>query len=261
MIPWFEWHTFFLGPIPIQVWGFWVALGIVVANSILVRRTHKLGVDQKYVSRLFLWSLVCAFVGARLFHVVFYEPAFFVAHPTELLKIWHGGLSSYGGFVGAVVGFLWFKRSQGIQWLRGVALPKFIDDLFFGAVFGWMIGRVGCFFIHDHLGAHSDCFLALRHPDGARLDMALLEILSLIPLALWLFFSRRKKREEGMYTAVILVYYGVTRFILDFWRAQDIIHADARYFGLTPAQYLSLVMVGVGVWTWVRRVKSGWYKG
>ena len=109
-----------------------------------------------------------------------------------------------------------------------------------------MVGRVGCFMIHDHLGTHSTCPFAIQTPGGPRLEMALLEILGLIPLALLFYLFRKKKLPSGWYTAVLFLYYGVLRFILDFYRATDIPGADARYVGLTPGQYAGMMLVLIG---------------
>jgi len=250
MLPWFEFTTVNIGPIPLQVWGFWVALGFVLTSTLLVKRLKPFGIKGELVLDLCMWLLLGGFIGARIFHVVLYEPAFFLQHPAELLKIWHGGLSSYGGFVGAAFAFFVFKKRRGLAWLKQMTLTGLFDHVSFAALYGWMTGRVGCFMIHDHLGVPCDCLLALNKPDGPRLDMALLEILALFPLAIFFFLVRNKKKPEGFFASVLLMYYGAVRCILDFWRATDIIQADARYLGLTPAQYLSLGMVGVGIWLW-----------
>lgn len=192
-------------------------------------------------------------LGARIFHIVFYEPAYYFNNPMEIIKIWHGGLSSYGGFAGAIAGFLWFAKRKKIPtsyWL------KYADLLAYVSVPGWMIARVGCFMIHDHLGAPCDSFLSIQTPSGPRLEMALLEILALIPLALYIYLGRSKKRPQGWYLMAVSVYYGAVRFVLDFWRASDIPGADVRYLGLTPAQYGSIAMFVCGLWLW-NKIKHG----
>ena len=247
MLPWFEFTTVSLGPIPVHVWGFWVALGVVVGTTILTWRLGRLGVSKEFPLDLALAITVGGFIGARIFHVVFYEPQFFVAHPWEIIKIWHGGLSSYGGFVGAAVGFFFFARKSGFQKIKQrLSLLKICDELSFAALFAWMIGRIGCVMIHDHLGVHSNCPFAFAKPDGPRLDMAFLEILGLVPLAVFFFWARKKHWPEGIRTGVLFVYYGILRFILDFFRATDIASPDARYWGLTPAQYFSILMLMLG---------------
>jgi phosphatidylglycerol---prolipoprotein diacylglyceryl transferase len=246
MIPWFQFTTIHIGPIPLQVWGFWVALGFIFSTVVMVKRLKPFGVSSEQVLDICMWLLIGGVIGARISHIVLYEPSFFIAHPSELLKIWHGGLSSYGGFVGAAVAFLLYKKKHEVTWLKKLSVGKFLDHFGFAALYGWMIGRIGCFMIHDHLGIPSNFLLAVNKPDGARLDMAFLEILALFPLAIFFFVWKNKKKPSGFFLSILLVYYGLVRFTLDFLRATDIIHADVRYMGLTPAQYLSLCVVVLG---------------
>ena len=83
-------------------------------------------------------------------------------------------------------------------------------------------------------------------PGGPRLEMALLEIVGLIPLAIIFFCVRKKNQTAGWYTWMLFIYYGLLRFVLDFWRAIDIPVQDARWFGLTPAQYFAIILAIIG---------------
>lgn len=244
LIPWFQYTVIHLGPIPIRVWGLFVALGMALALWIIWRRSRRLGLNPELISNLAVWSIIGGLIGARLFHVLFYEPAFYLQQPLEVFKIWRGGLSSFGGLTGALVAFwLWARRNKIFveRWL------PIADQLSFAAVYGWLVGRLGCVMIHDHPSKPSNFWLAIRWPDGTpRLDLALLEIILMIPLALWFFVGRKKKKPEGWFLFVLFIYYGVLRFVLDFWRATDLPGADARYLGLTPAQYLAILLVVLG---------------
>ncbi len=242
MIPWFEWKTIMLGPLTLQVWGLFVAMGMLVGVWIITKRGKRFGVNTDQLFNMIFFLIVLGLIFSRLFHVFLYEPDFYLEHPGEILKIWYGGLSSFGGLFGAGVGFLFLIKK--FQWKEKFFLVS--DILSFGAVFGWMIGRIGCFMIHDHLGQHSNCPLAIQTPDGSRLDMALLEILGMIPLAIVFFVFRKKHVAQGWFTGILFVYYGVLRFILDFFRATDIAAADTRYFGLTPGHYSAIILVFVG---------------
>ncbi len=76
--------------------------------------------------------------------------------------------------------------------------------------------------------------------------MAFLEILFLLPLAI-VFIVLRKKKIQHLFAPLLFIYYGVLRFILDFWRADpSLTTGDVRYFGLTPAQYFAMVLVVFG---------------
>jgi len=232
-----------LGFFNIQIWGLFVALGILTFTLVLWKRSKGLKTDFAGLLDLSLYMIISGFIFARLFHIIFYELGFYYTHLIEIFKVWNGGLSSFGGFFGAGVGFYWYVR-------RKTELKNkiwiLLDQLSFAALFGWIIGRLGCASIHDHLGRISNSFLAVNFPGTARLDMAIMEILFLIPLAVLFFILRKKSLFTGFYFCTVLIYYGSLRFVLDFFRATDIIQPDVRYLGLTPGQYSGIVLVVLG---------------
>lgn len=258
MIPWFQFTVVHLGPIPIRVWGFFVALGMVVALLIIRKRAEKKSAEM--MLDLAVWMISGGLLGARLFHVLFYEPGFYFTNPLEILKVWQGGLSSFGGLFGAMAGYWLYFKKNNLEFK--IYNLKFADAMAFAAVYGWLVGRLGCVMIHDHPGRPSQSWLALRWPDGPpRFDMALLEILGLVPLAIWFYLKNKKNKNpspsrggeggvsqtpDGWYLHILFIYYGLLRFILDFFRATDLPGADARYLGLTPAQYFAILLVIAG---------------
>ncbi len=249
MIPWFSFTSFNLGPLTIQVWGLFVASGIGLSLWLLQNQT-KHHPKQKEIMDIAFWVIMWGFIGARLGHVLFYEPMHFLQNPLDIFKIWQGGMSSFGSFIGAG-GAAWYLINK-----NKLKFKELADTFLYSAVAGWMLGRVGCFMIHDHLGAASDCPLAIMTPLGKRLDMAFLEILGLIPLALWLYLGRQKVRQAGERSLIILAYYSALRLILDFSRATDIAAADSRLLGLTPAQYFSIVLLVFCVFSLYKTKKS-----
>ncbi len=247
MIPYIEFRTIPLGFIDIQVWGLMVALGILIGARASEWMVKRRGLDPKMVWESLVWILIGAFVFARLFHIVFYEPLSYIQNPGEIIAIWHGGMSISGGFIGAVAGAVFYFRK------RKVDIWKYSDAMMFGLPLGLFIGRIGCFLIHDHPGTATDFVLGVKYPDGVtRHDHGL--YLSLNGLCLFLVFlwMAKKQVREGMFLAVFLIWYGVVRFGLDFLRATDGDIVDSRYLGLTPAQYFSVVMVLFGLFIWRR---------
>ena len=237
--------VFYLGPIPIRVWGFFVALGMILSLVVLWKRSEKLGFNAEKTIDIAIWAIISGLVFARLFHAVFYEPVYFFNNPVDILKIWQGGLSSFGGLFGALLAFFIFFKRKKIAWEN---LPVLADLFAFSAVYGWILGRVGCVMIHDHLGKLTTSFLSVKTIDGARFEMAFLEILGLIPLAVAFFVLRDKKLKAGYFTGISFAYYGALRFGLDFLRAVDVMNADARYLGLTPGQYFGILLMAGGAY-------------
>jgi len=235
-----------LGPVSIQVWGLLVALGLVAALLVASReiRRRRLPVDALY--DLAVYFLIPSFVLARVFYVLFYDRSsvpFGIETVWNWLAVWRGGLSSFGGFFGAVAGLFLFRRRYRID------VWPYLEALAFAFPLGYGIGRLGCFLIHDHLGIPSSFWLAVSFPDGSRLDHGLL--LSLFGFSLFGVFTWLKIRKVGQdrvfFLPLLLVAYGTFRFGLDFLRAWDGLSAETRYLYLTPAQYGSVILVVVGV--------------
>jgi phosphatidylglycerol:prolipoprotein diacylglycerol transferase len=182
-------------------------------------------------------------IGARLFHALFYEPAYYFGNPLEIFSLWLGGMAITGGIVGgALAGAIFLRRKHLDVW-------RYADVMAFGVPLGMFIGRLGCFFTHLHPGIPTNFFLGVRYPDGMiRHDLGLdLSLNGLLLFILFLVLAKRRVRE-GMFLVLYFLWDGVVRFGLDFLRVLEGDMADARYFGLTPAQYASFVMIAMGLW-------------
>lgn len=253
MIPWWQFTSVHLGPLTIQVWGFFVALGMLVGMWLLNKLALKHKINPAPLRDIGFAMIIGGLLGARLGHIFFYEPAYFIAHPIDILKVWQGGMSSYGSFAGAFIAFFWGARKYQLDrklW------PPVADLMVWPFLVGWAIGRLGCLMIHDHLGAHSDCPLAIMTPTGTRLEMTLLELLGLIPLVMGLFLTRKQTMAPGARLVLVTVYYSLLRLVLDFYRATDLAVSDARYAGLTPAQYFSIIAAAWGTYWLLTRRKT-----
>ena len=77
----------------------------------------KEGVSIKVLDELATYMIIFTIVGARLGHCLFYEPAYYLAHPLDILKIWEGGLASHGAAVGILVGLYFFSRKYHMRYL------------------------------------------------------------------------------------------------------------------------------------------------
>jgi phosphatidylglycerol:prolipoprotein diacylglycerol transferase len=252
MIPWISRNSLPIGPLTIHLFGVLVATGILVGARWTHRRTQQLGLKVEDVSSMITWSLVFGFIISHIFDVFAYQTK--GPNPTlwEILNPF-GGLSSYGGFLGALVGlFAWAWR------YKQPVLP-YADGLGYGLSIGWMFGRLGCYTAHDHPGAFTNFWLSVRYPDGLRHDLGFDEAIWSAAVAAIFFVLGRKNRTPGLYVGLLSFLYGPFRFGLDFLRATDVPGADPRYFGLTPAQYGSLLVTVIGaqlLWGTYRRSKT-----
>lgn len=231
MIPYIHWTTIQLGPLTIYVWGLFVAAGVLLGVLLAKRAARRGGVTGKIIDDLAFWMLLAGFAGARLGYVFFYNPHPFLSDPLEIFRVWHGGLSSIGGFIAALAALAIYLSKRKIDaW-------QLSDALAAGFPLGWAVGRIGCFFNHLHPGRLSQNFLAVSYPGGSRWDLGLIE--SVTGILVWAILIIALRVAPGKGTATLTVawsYLGI-RFFTDFLRATDLPGSDPRFLGLTPAQY------------------------
>ncbi len=202
------------------------------------------GDDAKVVWDIVPYMMLAGLLGGRLGHVLFYDLHYFITQPLEIVKIWDGGLSVFGGLIACVGTGLWYlKRHQLDVW-------RYADVLVFGLPFGKVFGRIGCFLIHDHPGTLTDFVLGVRYPDGeVHHDLGLYLAINAFSLSLLFLWLSRRDRPVGMYVIIFALWYGVARFALDFLRI-----ADVHVWGLTPGQFFSIPLFFIGISTalWIR---------
>lgn len=251
VIPYFTIPPLQLGPFSISPYGVLLMSGILLGNWRVRRRARESAIDVAEMQTAVIWAVAGGFVGAHIVELFFYQPNLIERDGLLVIfNIWKG-LSSFGGFIGGLISFYIYFRRRNQPCLIQAAL------VLEGLVVGWVFGRLGCTFAHDHMGQQSSFFLAFNYPAGPRHNLGfyefLLALLVLLPITL---ITRRAKFRPAVYLALIPLIYGSVRFWLDFLRATDLPAADLRYFGLTAAQYGCLALVTFGIWTLVRVSRS-----
>jgi phosphatidylglycerol:prolipoprotein diacylglycerol transferase len=246
-------------PPSIKPFGTLVALAVYIGTLYAMQQARERKLDTRYFSDSIFWTVATGFVLSHVFDAIFYHPAEVKADPLYLLRVWEG-LSSYGGFIGALIGVIAWKI------YRKKKILEYMDLMVAGMPLAWVFGRAGCASVHDHPGRISDHWLAVRFPntvcpagfpDGAvcgRFDLGLIEMLLTIPLAItvMVLVRRNRFRPVGFYIGLVLTSYAVYRFPLDFLRAEHSELAfrgatDPRYGSLTPAQWVCFAGVAVGL--------------
>ncbi|MBU0625849.1 prolipoprotein diacylglyceryl transferase [Patescibacteria group bacterium] len=248
MIPYFKLTVLPLGPLEIKVWGLMVASGILVALLLAQHLAKQRKLNPEILLDLAVWALIPALIFGRLGYVLFYDWPTFSGNPWFVFRVWEAGLSSFGGYFGAALGIWLFVRRQKIS------LQPYAEIAAYALPLGYGLGRLGCFFIHDHPGVRSSIFFAVAFPDGSRLDHGLL--LALFGFLMFAVFAVLKWRgwqpgeTKWRYLPLLLVVYGLTRFVLGFFRAWDLILSDVRFYYLTPAQYGAVILIVLGIYLW-----------
>lgn len=212
--------------------------------------------------------IIGVILGGRLGFVLFYQPGYYLANPAEILKIWQGGMSFHGGFLGVIVAGLWFCRKNAVPPLQ------LADAMALVAPIGLGLGRIANFINAELWGRPSDLPWAVvfpgeaaqacpglipgtcaRHP--SQLYEAGLEGLILGLVLFWLL-RRGALHAPGRITGAFLLGYGLARMSVELFRQADgeFITPDnplghvvgGAVWGLSMGQLLSLPMVLIGLW-------------
>ena len=257
----------------------WYALayivGIIIGYRIVLRavRTPRLWRDEtppttpELLEAFLTWAILGIILGGRLGFVLFYQPAYYLQNPAEILQVWNGGMSFHGGFLGVVIAGLIFC------WKHGIKMLSFGDLMAMAAPIGLLLGRLANFNSAELWGRPSTLPWAVIFPGNAaqncpdvigacarhpsQLYEAAMEGLILGAAILYLAWRRGWLKKPGQLMGLFIAGYGVSRFIVEFFR-----QADAQFitetnpmgyvmqfgdFGLSKGQQLSLPMIAIGL--------------
>lgn len=277
MIPYFAQPSVRIGPITVYAFGLIVASAFAVGLELGRRRVRALALDPGIGEGLARWAVVGGFIGAHLFSVLLYFPEKVAANPWHLLKFWED-ISSFGGIFGGLMAIALYLRyrapptSVADRW-------RYLDVAAYVFPVSLLIGRVACSLAHDHPGrvtsfplaislrtaAAQDYLMNEYHGPGALPppavlahlgfhDLGLYELiyLSVIVVPLTIVLGRQRRRP-AFFVLLFIALYMPVRFGLDVLRV-----ADARYLGLTPAQWAALALLASlpGLWCSSRRAGS-----
>ncbi len=250
MIPYWKPPSLHLGPLTIEPFGIFVALGILLAARLLGKQAQKDGLNPEPLADYALWGVLTGVVVGHWVHLFFYHPEELSKSPWQIFKVWDG-LSSFGGLLGGILAAVVFFR------IRKLRFSDYADSFALGVAPGWAVARLGCFAVHDHPGRLTDFFLAVSFPGGARHDLGMYDAIALFAITGILYALRSKGLLKRRLLPLLALLYAVCRFFFDYLRATDMSYVDARYFGMTPAQYGCVALVLYGLWGVLRRQAPG----
>ena len=244
-------------------------LGVIAVRRAALWPSDTPPMTPKQIEDMLFFLVLGIILGGRLGFVLFYQPDYYLQNPSEILKVWQGGMSFHGGLLGVIIGAWFFTLRHKLSKI-GTA------DLIAHAVPpGLLLGRLANFINAELWGrpttlpwgvvfpgsAAQDCGIVApgfcaRHP--SQLYEAVLEGIILGALVLWLAYRRGAFRKPGLVLGVFLASYGLARFIVEFVRQPDAQFISPGNplglawhmggYGLTMGQLLSLPMIALGLW-------------
>ncbi|MEK9641109.1 MAG: prolipoprotein diacylglyceryl transferase [Paracoccaceae bacterium] len=216
---------------------------------------------------LMTWIVFGVILGGRLGYVIFYEPSKYIGDPVSILKVWQGGMSFHGGFLGVVfTAYLFFKRNL-VPYASGADLLALCTPI------GLLLGRIANFINAELWGRATEMpwgvafpgeaaqacgqlsGLCARHP--SQLYEAVLEGLLLGMILIFVAFRKNGLKRPGLISGLFFAGYGIARYMVEFFRQPDAqfqsVTNPVGYafqfgdYGLTMGQSLSLPMIILGI--------------
>ena len=238
------------GPIVVRWYALAYIAGIVIGWRLALRLvdTPPRVATRADIDDFVTWATLGIILGGRLGYVLFYKPAYFLAHPGEILAVWQGGMSFHGGMLGAIAATILFALRRGID---VVALGDIVAAM---APIGLFFGRLANFVNAELYGRATDVAWAMvfpsdplrlpRHP--SQIYEAFAEGIVLFAVLAALSWGSAARRRPGTVAGVFLIGYAIARIVCEFFREPDA-HLGFLYAGATMGQLLSLPMLLAGV--------------
>lgn len=230
-----------IGPVEIRWYGLMYVLSFIIVYlyARAAVKNKKLKLSLKELDDLMIWLVAALIIGARLFEIIFYNPIFYLQNPSEIIAIWHGGLSFHGGLAGVLTAGYAFARKKKISFLQ--LCDIFVVPLALAQAFG----RIGNFINGELYGRVTSLpwGVKFQSAEGFRHPSQLYEAAYDIAIFAFLFFQRNLKKPHGYFVAWFLILYPFFRFLTEFVREPEIMIGP-----LTMGQCLNIPMFIAGAY-------------
>jgi prolipoprotein diacylglyceryl transferase len=255
-------EIFSLGSISIRYYGLMFVTGLYLGLIILQQIYKREKLPEKDLEKLMIYILIGIIAGARLGHCLFYEPAYYLNHPLEMLLpiealdsggykfSGYQGLASHGGALGIVLAILFFSRKTHTRILTN------FDHLAIATPLTGFFIRFGNLMNSEIIGNPSNVSWAFvfvradqlpRHPSQLYEALAYLAIFALV----WYLYARKStKFQEGRLFGLVLVLIFVARFLIEFTKKNQVSFEDN--LSLNMGQWLSIPFIIAGTWLFLR---------
>ena len=221
---------------------FGISLGWLYCKKKLIKDHGILSIFDDYITYL----IVGIILGGRIGYALFYNSAYYLQNPIEILMVWNGGMSFHGGLIGVIIASKLFSNKHKTNQFI------YLDLVALSAPIGIFFGRIANFVNSELYGRATDVpwsiqFLLIdnikRHP--SQLYEAFLEGIVLF-FILSYFFKKDYLKKPGLISGLFLAYYSLFRFFAEYFRSPDI-QIGYLFLNLTLGQLISIVFFIIGI--------------
>ncbi len=243
----FDLRWYSLGYLGGIFFGYWYLLKLIAQPGAPLARRH--------ADDLIFYSSLGIILGGRIGYVLFYNLAYYLQHPLQILKLWDGGMSFHGGVIGTTIGIIYLARKEKLNWLR------VHDYVACCTPFGLGLVRIANFINGELWGGVTNVPWAVRFPlimgqpllgpprHPTQLYEAILEGVVLFAILAFMFWRTKARYEPGKLVGAFILFYGLFRFGIEFIREPDSqLVGFAQATGLHMGQWLSIPMIIGGLY-------------
>ena len=225
-----------------------ILLGVIVAYILITREGKRQGLPKEFISDLIFYTLIIGILGARVYYCVF-NLDYYLANPSEILKIYNGGLAIHGGVIAGLI-FVYFYTKK-----KNISFIKILDIVAPAVIIAQSFGRWGNFFNQEaHGGITTYQNLKNMHIPEFIINGMHIEgkyyyptfffesIWCLIGFIILMIARRNKNLRKGFQIGFYFIWYGLGRFFIEAFRTDSLM-----FFGLKIAQIVSLIGIIIGI--------------
>ncbi|MBU7263354.1 prolipoprotein diacylglyceryl transferase [Staphylococcus aureus] len=248
--------AFNLGPLSVRWYGIIIAVGILLGYFVAQRALVKAGLHKDTLEDIIFYSALFGFIAARIYFVIFQWP-YYAENPSEIIKIWHGGIAIHGGLIGGFIAGVIVCKVKNLN-------PFQIGDIVAPSIIlAQGIGRWGNFMNHEaHGGPVSRAFLEQLHLPNFIIENMYINGQYYHPTFLYesiwdvagfiILVNIRKHLKLGETFFLYLTWYSIGRFFIEGLRTDSLMLTS----NIRVAQLVSILLILISISLIVyRRIK------
>ena len=242
-------EIFRIGNFAIRWYGVLFASGFATGYFIMLKFFKKENVPVKLLDQLTTYMVIATVIGARLGHCLFYEPAYYLSHPIEILKIWEGGLASHGAAIGILLAVYIFSRKNKVSYwwtMDRIALVTALAGFFIrmgNLMNSEIFGRPTSLpwgFIYANASDPAQRMQA-RHPTQIYEGLAYLLIFVILIV---IYYKKNGKPREGSLLSLFLLLVFAARFLIEFLKEPQVGFEQSMILNLGQLLSIPFILAG-----------------
>ena len=245
-----------IGSFTIHFYSLCILLGVVCTYFLITGQAKKKNINEEFILNIIFYGIIIGIIGARTYYVLF-NLDYYLNNIVEIFKVWHGGLAIHGGILfGTVFVYLYSKK-------KNVSFLTLSDIILPGVILAQGIGRWGNFFNQEAYGmaVTRDLLQRLLIPNFVIKGMNIngvyylptfyIESIFCIIGFIIMIILRKKELKEGILTSFYLIWYGILRLFIEYFRTDSLMIGNIKM-----AMLVSIISIMLGIIILIKKERS-----